>query len=301
MPARAGLSSEGGQFDLFADAPEIAAVNTLREALFARDAGRARACLKRLAALDANHRLAPRAASLIAALDEPECTASDAAGERIDRLENEWRPAADAMFGARAAAFLEPLWRGAARALEGVRFDPAAPSCHAAWAWRRAGDWENVRRAVLAEPDYAARPVLLARLAEAEYRLRRRARAIECWFALCRGAPEAFERLVEAPDFPDIPVARAWRRAGEWNVEPEITPAWFPAWMLIEEPGLARELAPRGGGDAPVRAFGLVAALLAGDRDDEGEIALRRELKTLHPALLARYLARLEIRARAAR
>ena len=134
--------------------------------------------------------------------------------------------------------------------------------------------------------------MLLARLAEAHWRLRERARAIETWFALCRLAPEVFEEMIESSDFPDWSLQHAWRVAQEQALEHEVTPAWFPAWMLLEEPGLADVFAPRHADDEPSRAFDLVIALLSHPDVDERGIELRRSLQDIHPGLLERYLAK---------
>ena len=152
------------------------------------------------------------------------------------------------------------------------------------------------RRSVLADAPSPLEPerggTLLTRLVDAEWRLRERTKAIECWFALCRLAPNEFERVIEAPDFPNWALRSGWRLALEQDLEPEMSPAWFPAWMLIREPGLAGVLAPRRAGDAPSRAFDLLAALLARPDPDERGIEHRRALRTIHPGLLASYLAK---------
>ena len=142
-----------------------------------------------------------------------------------------------------------------------------------------------VDRAAVAVPDYESEPVLLVRLAEAHWRLRHRARAIETWLALCRLVPEEFEQLIDASDFPDWSLQNAWRIAQEQALEHEMTPAWFPVWMLIEEPGLADVLAPRHTDDEPSRAFDLVIALLIHPDLDERGIELRRSLQAIHPGL----------------
>ena len=71
-----------------------------------------------------------------------------------------------------------------------------------------------------------------------------------------------------------------------------MTPEWFPAWMLIEEPGLAGVLAPRGADDDPSRAFDAVMTLLAHPDPDERGVDLRRSLQAIHPGLLQRFLAK---------
>ena len=148
-----------------------------------------------------------------------------------------------------------------------------------------------MRRSVVAVPGYESEPVVVARLAEARWRLRDRAKAIESWFALCRLAPEEFEQLIDASDFPDWSLQNAWRVAQGQALEPEMTPALFPAWMLLEEPGLADALAARHTDDEPSRAFDLVIALLIHPDLDERGIELRRSLQAIHPGLLERFLA----------
>ena len=71
-----------------------------------------------------------------------------------------------------------------------------------------------------------------------------------------------------------------------------MTPAWFPAWMLLEEPGLAGVSAPCRTGDGPSRAFDVGMALLVHPGTDEHGIGLRRVLQAIHPGLLERFLAK---------
>ena len=285
-------TSENAQLDLFLDSAQTVAVNALLDALAARDAREARRALERLVGIDRDHGHRFHAAGLISALETPAPAEPQRGLEQLQRMEREWIPAASALLGARRRDFLAPLWRDIGRALEPVPFDPIRPDRHASRAYREGLDWERTRRSVLAVPGHEETPVLLARLAEAQWRLRDRTRAIESWFALCRLAPDEFERLIEAPDFPDWALRTAWRLAGESGIEAEMTPAWFPAWMLIEEPGLAGVLPPRRAGDGPSRAFDAVMELLVHPAPDERGIELRRSLQAIHPGLLRRFLAR---------
>ena len=288
---------EHAQLDLFLDSAQTAAVNALLDALTARDAGNARSALERLVRIDRDHGQRFHAVRLISALEAPAPEGPERGAEQLERMEREWVPAASALLGARRRDFLAPLWRDIGQALEPAPFDPMSPARHASRAYREGLDWERTRRSVLAAPGHEEVPLLLARLAEAHWRMRDRAAAIETWFALCRLAPEEFERLIETPDFPDWALRSAWRIAAEGDPEHEMTPEWFPAWMLIEEPGLAGVLAPRRTDDDPSRAFDAVMALLAHPGPDERGIELRRSLRAIHPGLLQRFLAK---RARAA-
>ena len=292
LSCRFRRTREHDQLDLFIDSAQTAAVNALLDALASRDPGKAGKALERLVGIDRDHGQRFHAVALIAALEAPAPDGPVSGLERLERMEREWLPAASALLGARRRDFLAPLWRDIGRALDPAPFHPHRPECHASRAYREGLDWERLRRSVLAVPGYEREPVLLARLAEAEWRLRNRAQAVESWFALCRLAPEEFERLIEAPDFPDWALRTAWREALEQDPEPEMTPAWFPAWMLLEEPGLAGVLESHDSDDDPSRAFDLVIALLAHPDPDERGIELRRALQSIHPGLLARYLAK---------
>lgn len=283
---------EHAQLDLFIDSAQTAAVNALLNALNARDAGKAREALARLVGMDRDHGQRFYASALISSLEVPAPAGPERGFEQLERMEREWVPAAAALLGARRRDFLAPLWRDIGRALDPAPFDPDHPERHASRAYREGLDWERLRRSVLAVPGYEKAPVLLVRLAEACWRLRERVEAIESWFALCHLAPEAFERLIEAADFPDWALRNAWRVALEQDLEYAMAPEWFPAWMLIEEPGLAAGLAPRHRDDAPSRAFDTVMALLAHRSLDERGMELRRSLKEIAPGLLERFLAR---------
>ena len=280
------------QLDLFLDSAQTAAVNALLASLAARDAGYARRALEQLVRINRDHGQRFHASRLISALEASAPEGPERGLERLDRMEREWVPAASALLGARRRDFLAPVWRDIGRALDPVPYDPSNPDRHASRAYREGLDWERVRRSVLAVPGYEKEPVLLARLAEAHWRLRDRVEAIGSWFALCRLAPEEFARLIEASDFSDWALRTAWRVAREEDLEPEMTPAWFPAWMLLEEPGLAGVLAPRRTGDDPSRAFDTVMALLAHPDLDQRGIELRRALQAIHPDLLERFLAK---------
>ena len=90
----------------------------------------------------------------------------------------------------------------------------------------------------------------------------------------------------------DVDVAAAWGAAQDQDVEPELSPEWFPAWMLLQEPSLAAGLASCGENHGRRRAFDVVRDLLTDSTNNACRLALRRELKTLHPALLTGYLDR---------
>ena len=283
------LAEDRRQPDIFVDAPDNAAFKDLFEALSSRDAVAASKCLEALARTNVRHWAIADAATLIEALNLRPPNDEAQATERLRIMERRWLPAAAAVLHARARDFLTPLWCDIGRGLESAPFRPAHPHRHAGWAYLQGLDWRNAKRILRGALTHREEPLLLGWLAEAEWRLRQRKAALECWFALCWQAPDHFAQVIDKPRFPDASLKAGWARAQESFVEPPITAEWFPAWMVFEESGIGRAFAAQGHNDNPRRAFDLARSLVVGGTDRQ-DIDNRRALQALHPGLLQRYL-----------
>ena len=290
--------ADSGQGDLFLDGGKTASINAFRAALIARDAGRARKELQHTSALVPGYRHLSNGEKLIAALEAPLPESATRAFEALENMQQEWRPAAREFLGPeQGAKWLQPVWREIGQALESAPFNPECPERHTSYAYEQAREWGSLQRSVLAASGFRAQPVLLQRLATAEFRLGERTRALECWFALCLLAPDEFSDRVESSRFEDAGIARAWQTAmSEGDADGELTAEWFPAWMLIHEPGLARALAGMDGESPPAKAFNLLRALQRMPPEEHARasgksISLRRELKQIHAGLQRSYLA----------
>ena len=71
------------------------------------------------------------------------------------------------------------------------------------------------------------------------------------------------------------------------EMEPELTMEWYPAWVMLYEPGLARSIKSRGADTGPERAFDLVRELVM---SNDEQLALRRELRDIHSGLFHYFL-----------
>lgn len=283
------VQGEGnGQLDLFLDSAVTVATNELLDALLRRSAQDADKALDHLLEIRPDYAHRPQAVCLIEALRVPAPTAHGEALDQLDRVTEEWALAASELLTGRAQDFLRPLWHGIAQALDPVRFEAKDAQRHVSWIHRQCLDWESVRASVHAVPNHQAEPVLVERLAEAQWWLRERTAAVGHWFALCVLASDRMKAVLDSPRFPDAALLAGWQAAKAADIEPEITMAWFPAWMLLREPGLARALDPLGGVDEPTRAFGMLRLLLT---TEGGNVELRRELAAVHRGLLDRFLA----------
>ena len=275
------------QFDLFLHSADVIAENDLREAIRAGNADEAQHKLNELRTRNPDHQALRPALAMIDALRTAPPHDSNAALVCLDRLEREWTPAAKTLFGVDDKALLAPLWSAAGKALEGMTFDTEYPDRHASRAYRECADWSSVLRVTQVEPELENQPVLLERTAEALWQTGQTAQAIERWFTLCWLAPEYSERLIENEQIFAPLLLEHWNEAMNTEMEPDFTMEWYPAWVMLHEQGLARSIKSRGADTGPERAFDLVRELLM---SDDEQLALRRELRDIHPGLFDYFL-----------
>jgi hypothetical protein len=133
------------------------------------------------------------------------------------------------------------------------------------------------------------------RLADSAFRRRRRVEALTAWCYLCWSAPDQVAGAVGRLRQPDL--SALWQLFLDCEEEsapdeapgPELTARDFPAWLLLREPGLARQLSvdlPHGSSPAEERYRCVHRWIHAhrAHRQDE-EMALRRNLQQSHPVL----------------
>lgn len=191
------------------------------------------------------------------------------------------------MLGPQSHDLLSPFWQRLADTLAGTPFDPERPALHASYAYAHCLDWRRTVAAVEAVPDYAAQPVLLARLGEARYRNGDRHGAIAAWAALCWRFPADAEKTMEGPELPDTRLREAWIRFCDHDLDPPPETNLFPAYLLLTEPELARTLPTElsAGDSVGENAFRAVHQLLHRDSMDT-----RRALHNAGAWLLEAYL-----------
>lgn len=270
--------------------------NDLRAAIRAGDTGEAERRLDELTERNPEHGTLGPAKVMVKAMDTAHPHEPAAALTYLDILEREWTPAGKTIFGSEAKALLAPFWRTAGQALENMVFDPEHPDRHASRAYLECGDWEAVIRVVQSEAGFENQPVLLGRMAEAHWQNKQERQAVKHWFELCWLDQRYFEGLIEGGHIPVSWLVEYWNEAMDVDIEPhepDISVEWFPAWVLLRDSRWAHSVESRGAEVGPQRAFDLVRGLMVGDDD---QLALRAELRNIHPALFHFYMD--EIRAR---
>ena len=295
-------TQSASQMDLFFDNPVVALVNGVAQALAARDAGEAARRLDRLYAKEPNHPDLPAFDRLLAALDRLGRPIGDCR-EELELIAG-LAPEAWRLLGTRARDLLVPLWRHLAEALRSRPYSPQAPTLHASHAWSEAQAWDEVRVSVLGEPQWWRHVPLAMRLIESGLRRRRRAEALSGWFQVCWHAPQRVTETLEAVRFPDLHAL--WQRfleteedsLGATGRQPALAAADFPAWLLLDEPALARRLPPELaiGASAGEEHYRLVHRWVAARETGRTaeDMSLRKALKEHQPALFEKLLRGVE-------
>jgi hypothetical protein len=153
-----------------------------------------------------------------------------------------WRarhaPAAAALWGREAAAAWHAQRLAAfARRAQGLPWLPTQAETHAVALWMAARQWGTALQALTALPSWRRQPPLLAWAAECRWRHDGPDAAWPLLAELAWLAPARLPAVVGA-----IGDARLTRWLGRMHDElDEDSAAWFPAWLLIEQPLLRLE------------------------------------------------------------
>ena len=305
------------QLDLFEHSQDTMLRNDVLDALQRRDTRAAQSAWRALAALAPQHAALAALAVLVDTLAAATDTAFShpgAAAQASAHLAQAVTPAALAQLGAAAASrWLAPCWRQLAERASPLPYRPAQPDDHAAALWLRVGDAaaaQAARQAVAGIESWWRLPVPQAWMAQA----RHATDGLDAtWPLLAEGAWLAAPRLAATLRALNDPLLHRLLRRFEDNFDPdapdapELTDqagpgapdrahplAWFPAWLLTEQPALLPRLreARRGQDSAPERAFWQLVELLGLERQARHAdlMASRQRLRDAQPALYAAYM-----------
>ncbi len=277
-------SEEQPQLDLFIDTFGANLANDIVLALGRRDADAAAELLQKLYLSDpAQHRLR-KLELLLGAMQQQDTPITDPEEELAD-LQDEIQPLAAEMLGRESRSFMEPLWRRLGETLAGRDYDPQQPELHRSYTALRNLDWTAVIEAVETEPNWRSHAILMQRHARACDQLQKPADALLDRFELCWRFPG---QAAPAKTDATVDLIQAWELFQ--NLEPELEPALFPAWLLIIRPALCSWL-PSPAAETPEDYHLLYALQREKDRLGSESMLLRTELKALNPALFHHFIA----------
>jgi len=273
------------QMDLFFDNPVVALTNGIARSLSARNVVESQRQLDRLYVQAPNHSDLAAFDQLVRGLDDLSRPVEDPAA-RLEFL-NAIGPTARHLLGSGSRDYLSPLWRHLADALDGRAFSPDAPDLHRSFALSQAQDWAGVSESVTAEGEWWLHAALCLRLTDSSFRRRRRVEALTAWCHLCWLAPEEAAAGVARLRQPDL--SALWQAFLDCDEEEGLAVEEFPAWLLLHEQGLARQLSvdlPRGDstGEENYRCVHRWIHAHRAHRQEE-EMALRKQLQQRQPVL----------------
>lgn len=293
------MSYQSDQLDLFRDSGAVMLANEVVDALLARDRDRALSRLEALQAEDPDGSQHADLGVLCSALREwPPAAAGP---EQIDgvarRLEAKVQPSAERAMARRAAQFMQPFWADLAQAAQPFDYEARWPEGYTAGLWLRAGDYGGAERAAEAIPEWERCPDALHWLAVARHRLGGLGACRPVLFRLALQAPERLRPVISEID--SLPLHKDWARFWEecvWlDVHEASAPAWFPAWSLLEHPGIDWDKSAFEPPGTPAgEVFGLLARLI--DLEKRGYsralVSARGRLRALAPELFEAFMAR---------
>lgn len=280
------------QMDLFFDNPVVALTSGIGNALCAGNLPEAQRQLDSLYALAPNHADLAAFDQLVGALDRSQRPVEEL--RRESDLLLQLTPLARRVLGARARDFLTPLWRKLADTEAARLFSPGEPTLHRSFLLSQAQDWDAVRENVLRTAGWQQHAFLALRLTESCFQRRRRTEALTAWCHVCwrepAEAPEAVRKLKNAE------LTALWQDFQDAAEDEILGPESFPAWLLLTEPALGRQLPL----DLPIERtpgeehYRCVHRLLAARREQRSsdEMALRKALQAGQPVLFRALLSR---------
>lgn len=294
-------SDDTQQLDLFAHSRDVMLRNDAIEAVLRGDVVAARRAGAALAEFDAlDGALAPLA-TLVATLEAAAAAPAPFAHPELAMAAHRHvaetvAPAARQLLRDEAAHWLAPIWCRLAGRCAALPYRAELPEAHAAPNWLLGGEFDAAARAVLTIESWRRIPQPLAWMLQA----RHAAEGLDgVWPLLAELAWLSPRRLAEVLPALEDPVLNRLRRRFEHEFGPEgdsgdETLAWFPAWVLNDQPALLPRLrvAEPGLDSPPERAFRSLCELLGLERQGRHAelVAGRKRLRALAPELYSVYM-----------
>jgi hypothetical protein len=284
------------QLDIFEHSRDVMLRNAAIDALRERDTG---ACAQALAALTAEcgaDPLLPAFSILCGKLHSPisKPLAREVAIAILQELDDAVAPAAHAVFGKEAQAWLSPLCAELAASIADYPFDSGHESLHAAPLLLRAARWMDASACIESIASWRRQPAPLAWMIEARCHVAGFDALLPLLAELAWMAPQRAQVLAPRLELPALDrLVRDFDAEFEGEGRPDDF-TWFPAWALIVDSRLGEclRLSQAGANTRSEYCARVVLGLLLCERQGRHAelVEGRRKLRELNPALLVRYM-----------
>lgn len=275
------------QMDLFFDNQGEQLANDLIQALGDRDIKCSEDKLNQLEQVDPNHPLCGQGAELLLAIQklQQENSLSDTKRE-LNYLQKHLAPLAKDVLKGGARDFMAPFWRRLASKLEPGFFDEQYTDLNAVYCYAQILLWSEVINSVHSIPQWQQYTGLFAQLSHAYNRDNQRIESIQVLCDYCWLHPDAKSFL---PD--DNKSLQAWNKFIDLELDIKWGWQYFPAWLLFNEPGLAKHLHANSSNAAS--AFKALQQLLQAEQEKtEIKVDLRLKLQNAHTGIFNYFLNR---------
>ena len=277
------------QMDLFFDSSPACTMADLAKAIINKNQNDCALLLKRLHAIDPQQ--FRRFEQLLSYQKELASTTADT-NFKIALLEDKLSPLTFQLFGAIAQDYLVSLWRILSDELVELNFNADRPKCHLSYTAFKGFQWQQVLDSIERETDWQKQPVLLFRYAEACFKLHDELQGLENWFRLFIFFSDSAVQFI----------GNTCHRllSNDWldfqTLEPALQDIFFPTWVLLKKPPLAKYSFAFPDHSPGVAAFQLVRKIVS-DSDSglsESDVQLRILLKQQYPEIFTHLLDTIE-------
>lgn len=275
------------QMDLFMDNAAVIAENTLISALESRHFDQAQMHLDQLTQLNATHHKIGHYQDLIhyGHHMQGQTIGKDAIEAELAGLEQEVIPLAKTTLRKAARDYLAFAWRRLAKGMTDKPFDHSQEKLHASYALMQVPDWQAALSCLLKEEGVYQQVTLVLRVIQCLEALKKPQQALVHWCLLMELDESACEESIEAKASPLI--EDLWEAF--WEISDDLPAAFFPAYLLLQQPGLIhhlQEIPP-----LTLPATQTVVAAIQARINKEDEVPYRKRLQEINPLLLKLFIA----------
>ncbi|MCF6204873.1 MAG: general stress protein [Methylococcaceae bacterium] len=179
--------------------------------------------------------------------------------------------------------FITPLWHRVSNDISDIAFDSKTPDFHISFTAYQGFQWQGVIESIKREKNWTQYPILIFRYAEACFKLNREKDGIAYWFKLFVLFPQQAEHFVKKSSHQKI--IFDWQCFTE--LDPELEPSSFPAWILMKTPALAKNTLVFE--ENTCQTLALINSLVC-NAENKLNVDLRAKLQQTNPNFFVHYM-----------